>query len=112
MRSFTSFLFFKTAWDARNTSDSFFDGIYTLRVTEMTSKRKSHDQSESSEGSNGRRSKVDTALGDAPLFLQTKVSQESQIFKRKLSKMASCINIITTFLSIFANDISSFDIGI
>ncbi|XP_012937680.1 gamma-secretase-activating protein [Aplysia californica] len=91
----------KTVWDSRHVPDSFFDGVYTLRVTEMPPglRKKSSRDSDHSESSSGRRSKIDAVLGQAPLFLQTKITQESQIFKRRLSKMTE--DHLTSHLSKF-----------
>ena len=51
-------------------------------------RKKQHEGDEMLRSSE-HKSKVDVVLGEAPLFLQTKITQESQIFKRRLSKLVS-----------------------
>ncbi|GFR93996.1 protein pigeon [Elysia marginata] len=95
----------KTIWDAMHVEDSFFDGVYTMKLTEMPPslwKKQQQQQQGTSQSSlaevvgiavggesllSGRMSKLDQVLGPTPLFLQTKIAQESSIFKRRLSML-------------------------
>ncbi|KAH9496359.1 hypothetical protein Btru_010715 [Bulinus truncatus] len=81
----------KLLWDPMHVEDSFFDGIYTLKITEITpSVRRSllaDSGSMDMSSSSGRHSRADMVLGPAPLFLQRKISPESTIFKRRLSML-------------------------
>nr|KAI8739763.1 protein pigeon-like [Biomphalaria glabrata] len=81
----------KLLWDAMHVEDSFFDGVYTLKITEITTSMRRSLLSESTvldlSASSGRQSRTDMVLGPAPLFLQRKISSESNIFKRRLSTL-------------------------
>ncbi|RUS84057.1 hypothetical protein EGW08_008169, partial [Elysia chlorotica] len=97
----------KTIWDAMHVEDSFFDGVYTMKLTEMPPslwKKQNQLQHSMSTPSaslvdvvgvalgsesmlSGRLSKLDQVLGPTPFFLQTKIAQESTIFKRRLSML-------------------------
>ncbi|XP_059179604.1 protein pigeon-like [Physella acuta] len=76
----------KILWDPMHVDDSFFQ---VKRSSELSPPvlRASLTLSESSDGStaSGRRSKTDAILGASPLFLHKSQSQESKLFKRRLS---------------------------
>ncbi|CAL1531807.1 unnamed protein product [Lymnaea stagnalis] len=94
----------KSLWDPMHVEDSFFDGVYTLKMADLSpllrhSKRLDSDIEGLSSGS--WLTKTETVLGQAPLFLQKKISQESKIFKRRLSILTEdhIVKHLTRFLA-------------
>ncbi|GFO44963.1 protein pigeon [Plakobranchus ocellatus] len=94
----------KTMWDAMHVEDSFFDGVYTMKLTEIPAslwKKQQQQQQQSAQAAvaevagfvggegaiSGRISRLEQVLGPTPLFLQTRIAQESTIFKRRLSML-------------------------
>ncbi|BFZ09054.1 hypothetical protein BsWGS_12093 [Bradybaena similaris] len=74
----------KSMWNPMHVEDSFFDGTYSVKLTDKSKLQQPEREPSLEENSSLGRSKLDFILGPAPVFLQTQM-QNSKIFKRRLS---------------------------